>query len=266
MQARTFLGILTAVVAAAITSGAILVIGQDSGDPPKSEPSAALKPDEVQKTPRAGQLIEPGSVLKPIDHGPFQIVNQSGAPTYCDAPLPVGRTVVGGETSLFPAAAEPLLGSDSGASEPKRVTELKDLAANKLYVAEPDVSEGWRLSSAEAWSQTLDDGSKRDVYFGLRYEKPDHFYISVDRTPVAPGCKIQLIDHTPEDQHAFSLSYIAGVPVVIQHQAPGEQVQAIMQVNFVQSGIGTSIETVALDLDELVNIAESLIQGEKVAQ
>ena len=102
----------------------------------------------------------------------------------------------------------------------------------------------------------------------VNYTKPGEFYLRITRFSIGPDCQYELIDpsRSPGLQHALTLSAIRGVPVVVQHQQPGEKIQAVLQVNYVANDAVTTVEVVAFDLDELMKIADALIAQDQGGQ
>lgn len=73
--------------------------------------------------------------------------------------------------------------------------------------------------------------------------------------------EVQDIGRATESQHAITLTTLQGEPAVIQHQAPGQKIQATLQVMFIEGNVVTLVESVAIDLDDLTKVAQSLMKG-----
>jgi hypothetical protein len=238
---RIALGIFLAVVASAITAGAVAVVGQQGGgeEPPVEgyiPPTKALKPSELTKIPPGTPVAE---LTLPVDYGPFRIIPQGSAPSFC---------------GLAAAAGVEKAGMDVTESD-----TLDDFRDHDLFIEPPYIPAGWELTEAHAETVIWDDGSQTDSMFALEYQRPEYFYIGIGRRLTAGDCKVERVGHTPESQHAYTLGEIRGVPVLFQHQAPGERIQALLQATFVVDNVVTGIETVAIDFDELIKIADALI-------
>jgi hypothetical protein len=230
MSKRTVLGVLLAVVASAVTAGVVVVVGQGGGqgDEVKIPPVGALKPGELKPpagTPLAGLPL-------PLDYGRFRILAE-GVPQYVpDPPPPPGVKWVRADVTE----------SDS-------LDEFRD---NDLFIDPPYIPAGWELTSAQARTAIWDDGSSTDGTFSLEYERPQYFYIRIERFLIAPEGQVELLAPPPGSQDALILNEIRGVPVVFLYQGP-------LQVHFVMDNVVTYVEGVAIDFDELIKIADGLI-------
>jgi hypothetical protein len=231
MTKRLILGIFLAVVASAITASAVVVVGQRGGhetEEVKIPPVGALKAGELKPpagTPAAGLAL-------PMDYGRFRILGE-GVPQYVpDWPTPPGVKWVRADVN-----------------ESDTLDELRD---NGLFIDPPYIPAGWELTWAEARSAIWDDGSHTDVTFSLQYERPQYFYIRIERFLIAPEGQVELVAPPPGSQDALILNEIRGVPVVFLYQGP-------LQVHFVIDNVVTYVEGVAIDFDELIKIADGLI-------
>ena len=242
---RLILGVFLAVVASAITAGAVIVVGQHGGgqEPPEEvyiPPVKALKPSELTKIPAGTPVAE---LTLPMDYGRFHILPAGSAPdVYAPSPpRPPG----------LKRAGEDMNTSDT-------LDEFRD---HELFIEPPYIPAGWELTWAHAEAVLWDDGSRWDTAFRLQYDRPEYFYIRIARFLIDPDGQVELIGHPAEGniRFAYTLSEIRGVPVVYQHQAPGERIQALLQVHFVTDNVVTFIESVAIDFDELIKIADALI-------
>jgi hypothetical protein len=241
MSKRIVLGVLLAVVASAVTAGVVVVVGQGGGqgDDVKIPPSKAVEewtPYTLPGTPVAGLAL-------PIDHGRFHILPPGSAPdVYAPGPaVPPGLT--------------------TARVDVRNSQTLDEFRDHDLFIEPPYIPAGWKLARAHAETVIWSDGSRTDSAFGLEYERPQYFYIRIQRFLLAPDAQVELIGDGPssEDQEAYTLGGIRGVPVVFNHQAPGQHIQAFLQVHFVTDNVVTVIEGVAIDFDELIKIADGLI-------
>ena len=242
MTKRVVLGILLAVVASTITASTIVVLGQGGGqrDEVPFGPAKALKPSELTKIPPGTPQAD---LTLPVDYGRFHIrAPGSGISELVYAP------------GLSPPPGVEAVRGDARTSD-----TLDDFRDHDLFIEPLYIPAGWQLTWAHAGTVIWDDGSHIDSEFRLRYDRPDYFYIDIARFLLAPDAQIELLEHQPSSQHAYTLGEIRGVPVVFQHQAPGERIQAILQVHFVTGDVVTLIESVAIDFDELIKIADALI-------
>ena len=231
MTKRLVLGILLAVVAAAITASAVVVVGQGGGhstDEVKIPPVKALKPGELK--PPAGTPV--AGLALPMDYGRFRILAE-GVPEYApDPPRPPG------------VRTERVDARDSDTLD-----ELRD---NDLFIAPPYIPACWELCQAHAEIVTLDDGSHTDSMFALEYDRPEYWPIVIKRFLIAPEGQVELLAPPPGSQDALILNEIRGVPVVFLYQGP-------LQVHFVTGNVVTYVQGVAIDFDELIKIADGLI-------
>jgi hypothetical protein len=233
MTKRLVLGILLAVVASAITASVVVVVGQGRGHEPdevKIPPVNALKPSELTKIPPGTPVAD---LTLPVDYGPFRILPQGSVPVPLSIPSP-------------PPGVEQL---DVDVRESGSLEDFRD---HDLFFEPPYIPAGWELTGAHAETVIWDDGSRWDTKFALEYQRPGYFYIDIVRFLIAPDSKVQRVGHTPGSGLAYTLSEIRGVPALFQHQAP-------LQVYFVSDGLLTFIESVAIDFDELIRIADALI-------
>jgi hypothetical protein len=233
MSKRIVLGVLLAVVASAITASAVVVVGQQGGGGSPEEtyipPEKALKPSELTKIPAGTPVAD---LALPLDYGRFRILAE-GVPQYVpDPPPPPGVKWVRADVRE----------SDS-------LDEFRD---NDLFIDPPYIPAGWELTSAQARTAIWDDGSSTDGTFSLEYERPQYFYIRIERFLIAPEGQVELLAPPPGSQDALILNEIRGVPVVFAYQGS-------LQVHFVVDNVVTYVEGVAIDFDELIKIADGLI-------
>ena len=240
MSKRIVLGVLLAVVASAITASAVVVVGQQGGSEPngtKIAPTEALQPSELTKIPAGTPVAD---LTLPIEYGPFRIAPPGSVPVPVPAPSP--------PSGLSRVRVD--------VRESDTLDEFRD---HELFIEPPYIPAGWELTEAHAETVIWDDGSYTGSMFALEYQRPGYFYIDIVRFRLAPDAKVQRVGHTPESQEAHTLGEIRGVPVLFNHQAPGERIQAFLQVYFVVDDVLTFIESVAIDFDELIEIADALI-------
>jgi hypothetical protein len=257
-------GIILAVVASAITSAGLL-LADGPTDLERGFADKALKPSEVTKLPD-GELAT--ALTLPYDFGRFRITDPSSAYQYCVDESGRKRTdqltktyARDGSTGAQGASVSQAADGPEGRME--AVTKLDDLESHDLFALPGFVPKGWDLAYAETFEVGFADGSHEDGGFHASYDQPGHFYIDVRRFAIPAGChfEVQDIGRVPDSQHAITLTSLQGQPAVIQHQAPGERIQATLQIMFIQGNIVTIVESVAMDLDELTKVAESLAEG-----
>jgi hypothetical protein len=248
MTKRVVVGVFLAVAASAITATVVGVVAQQHSqtkraqeeDSAKIPPTMALKPSELTKIPPGTPVAD---LALPLDYGRFHILPPGSAPSvYAPAPTPP------------PGVKMLRVDVDESAS-------LDDFRGHDLFFEPPYIPAGWVLAEAHAETAIYDDGSSRGTMFALEYQRPGYFYIDIARFLLAPDAQVELIGDPAEGnlRFAYTLGEIRGVPVVYQHQAPGERVQALLQVHFVTDNVVTFIEGVAIDFDELIKIADGLI-------
>jgi hypothetical protein len=245
MSKRIVLGVFLAVVASAITASAVVVVvGQQGEERTVVEsyipPEKALKPSELTKIPAGTPVAD---LAKPVDYGRFHILPPGSAPdVYAPSPSPPPG---------LKRAGEEMNTSDT----------LGQFRDHGLFIEPPYIPAGWELTWAHAEAVMWDDGSRWDTVFRLQYDRPQYFDIRIARFLLDPDGQVELVAHRAEGdiRFAYTLSEIRGMPVVYQHQAPGEQIQALLQVHFVTDNVVTFIESVAIDFDELIKIADALI-------
>ena len=121
---------------------------------------------------------------------------------------------------------------------------------------------GWQFAAATGQIAVRRDGGQQPLGLSVQYERAGYFPIKIARAEIG-GQIVDLVNPALDTKHALTVSSIGDVPVVIEHQAPGAQIQAVMHVFFVQKGIYTVIEAPALDMDELLKIAARLIEAGK---
>jgi hypothetical protein len=143
--------------------------------------------------------------------------------------------------------------------EDGRPPDLAKFRDHDLYFEPPYLPAGWELTEVHVETVVWSDGSQTGSNFVLYYTRPDYFEIYIGRLLQRPGCKIERVEYLPEGQHAYTLGEIRGVPVLYLHQAPGELIQADLEVAFVLDDVLTSVHTWAIDFDELIEMADALI-------
>jgi hypothetical protein len=74
---------------------------------------------------------------------------------------------------------------------------------------------------------------------------------------MAPDEKWELVNRS--GRFAMTLTEMQGVPVVIEHVAPGMAVQGSSDVYFIVNDRATTIEGVGIEIGQLIKIAESII-------
>lgn len=257
MKTSLFLALILAAIGASVATS-VVILAEGPDDPTKSEASEALRPDQVVKLP-AGQSASNAPAL-PYDYGRFRIVSPDADYHYCQDHAGLTRTDQ--ETTVFTGGDEGATQATSGSHRIMPVSSLTSLRSNRLFKLPSFMPAGWTPAYAEALSITWSDGTNADTNFSVRYEKPKQFYISVRRFLIPPDCRLEVTDlgRAPASLHAVTLSSIEDVPVVIRHQAPGKKVQAVLQVTFIEGDVVTTVESVASDLDDLINIARSMIK------
>lgn len=230
MTKRLILGVLLAVVASAITASVVVVVGQGGrgGDDEKIPPTKARDewtPYTLPGTPVAGLAL-------PVEYGRFHIVAPETFP---------------GPYAPFPT---PLPGVEAVGRDVKESATLDEFRDHDLFFEPPFIPDGWDLTEASAERVIWDDGSAWDSVFALQYDRPEYFYIRIQRFLVGADGMVRLVAN-PEAEVLYTLSEIRGVPVVY-HRDP-------LQIHFVQGNVLTQIEAPLLDLDELIKIADGLI-------
>jgi hypothetical protein len=235
MTTRLILGVLLAVVASAITATAVVVVGQQGGgqEPPEEiyiPPEKALKPGEIEiplGTPVA-------SLALPMDYGRFRIVPYGNVPNY---------------TPDWPAPA----GVEKAGMDIKTSDTLDQFRDHELFIEPPYIPAGWELTWAHAEAVLWDDGSRRDSTFGLEYDQPGYHYIRIKRFQIGPEGQVELLAPPAGAHEALILNEIRGHPAVFLYQGP-------LQVHFVIDNVVTYVEGVAIDFDELIKIADAMIE------
>jgi len=234
MTKRLILGILLAVVASAITASVVVVVGQEwrGGDEEKIPPSKAVEewtPYTLPGTPVAGLAL-------PIDYGRFHIVAPETFP---------------GPYVPFPT---PLPGVEAVGRDVKESATLDEFRDHDLFFEPPYIPAGWELTEASAERVIWDDGSAWDSVFALQYDRPQYFYIRIQRFLIDPDGRVRLVAN-PAAEVTYTLGEIRGVPVVYDRDP--------LQIHFVQGNLLTQIEAPLLHVDELIKIADALIGREQ---
>lgn len=261
MNKSLLTGIGLAVVASAITASIVVVIGQEGGGQPAIGPNSALRPSEITKIPPGTPAV---GLTAPLDYGPFRILPSDNAPPPPCALLPApGLAQDTVDVRESPTVEELALAGfyddDKQGKGPRPLANLDEFRDHDLFFEPPYMPAGWDLSEARAETVIWSDGSQTDSLFNLIFARPDYFDIYIGRLQQRPDCKTERVEWQPEGQHAYTLGEIRGLPVLYLHQAPGELIQANLRVEFVIDGIHTRIDSVAIDFDELIEIADALI-------
>lgn len=236
MNKRLLGGVILAVLAAAATATGVVVVAQQGQ--PAIGPSKALRPSEITKVPPGTPAV---GLTEPVEHGPFRVLPAGAAP-----PPPCG--------------VQP----PSGAEEERVVVQesaaLGDFVYHDLFFVPPYIPDGWELTEIRAETVMWDDGTETGSVLILNFEQEEYFPIQIGRLALAPGCKVERVEYLPEGSHAYTLGEIRGVPVLYLHQAPDEKIQADLWVEFVSDDVLTRVSSIAIDFDELIRIADNLIQ------
>lgn len=201
----------------------------------KEPPDAATKPEDIHKLP-SGTLVSDSNL--PIAYGQFQILQTGTVPD----PPPIA--VIG-----TPASVD----SWSAATVGQAPSEAQSLLREPTYMPQ-----GWKLTNVIGQTATYSDGTRQALGVTLNYERSGYFPIRVSRGPITDQ-PFDVINPSPESKHALTLADVAGVKAVMTHQAPGQQIQAKMQILFIEGDTYTSVWWPAGDFDELERIAGTLI-------
>jgi len=232
MSKRIVLGVLLAVVASAITAGAVVVVRQQGEGRTVVEgyipPEKALKPGEMKPPPGTPAA----SLALPLDYGRFRILAEGVSDYIPDSPPPPG-----------------VKKADHDVRQSDSLDEFRD---HDLFIEPPYIPAGWELIGAHAETVIWDDGSHTDSMFGVAYHRPQYFDIRINRFHIAPEGQVELRAPPAGGQDALILNEIRGHPAVFLYQGP-------LQVHFVIDSVLTYVEGVAIDFDELIKIADALI-------
>ena len=243
MSKRIVLGVLLAVVACAITVGAVVVVGQQGeGQQDAGQQGGGQEPPEETYIPPIKAVEEwtskvpPGTPVAglalPVDYGRFHIV----APETDPGPYVRGPT--------------PPPGVKKAGHDVKESASLDEFRGHDLFIEPPYIPAGWELVGTHAETVIWSDGSHTDSMFGLAYQRPQYFGIDIKRFLVAPDGRIRLVAN-PEGEVTYTLGEIRGVPVVYNRDP--------LKIQFVDGNVLTQIEAPVFDLDELIKIADAMI-------
>lgn len=261
MRRSLIAGVLLAVLASAVTSVGLL-LAQGSSDPEKGTADKALKPAEVTKLPDGETATE---LKLPYDFGRFRITDPSGEYHYCVDDS--GRARTDQVTSIWTREDladlnGPVPRSEGLEGRTETAARIDDLESHALFALPAWMPDGWSLARVETFEATFNDGTSEDASFYASYDQPGYFYIDVRRFVIPSDCQLEVQDigRVADSQHAITLTSLNGQPAVIQHQAPGEKIQATLQVMFIEGDVVTLVESVAIDLDDLTKVAQSLMK------
>lgn len=270
MNRRLIVAIVLAVLASAVTATVVVVVGQEGDTKPTIGPRKALSPREIGELPPPPGTPVAADLSEPIDYGPFRILPNSAAPPPpCGAAIPPGLTQDRVKVVESPTQQELAdsgwVGGDQKEPVPFGLADPDQFRDHDLFFEPPYIPDGWQLTEVHAETVTWSDGSKTGSRYDLTYIKEDYFNIYIGRGLSRPGCKVARISQTPESRHTFTLGEVRGVPVLFLHQTPGEKIQADLWVEFVIDGVLTRVSSFAIDFDELIMIADSLIAESQAA-
>ncbi len=232
MSKRIVLGIFLAVVASAITASAVVVVGQQGGESPVEETYIPPIKAREEWTPKTPPGTPAAALTLPIEYGRFHIVAPETFP---------------GPYAPFPT---PLPGVEAVGRDVKESATLDEFRDHDLFFEPPYIPAGWELTEAHAETVIWDDGSRWDSLFALEYQRPQYFYIRIQRFLVDPDGRVRLVAN-PAAEVLYTLGEIRGVPVVYHRD--------LLQIHFVQGNVLMQIEAPVFDLDELIKIADAMI-------
>jgi hypothetical protein len=232
MSKRIVLGVLLAVVASAITASAVVVVGQNGGE--SSAEKTYVPPVKAREewTPKTPPGTPAAGLPLPIEYGRFHIVAPETFP---------------GPYVPFPT---PLPGVEAVGRDVKDSASLDEFREHDLFFEPPYIPAGWELTEAHAETVMWDDGSSWDSVFAPQYDRPQYFYIRIQRFLVDSDGWVRLVAN-PEAEVLYTLGEIRGVPVVYDRDP--------LQIHFVQGNVLTQIEAPVFDLDELIKVADAMI-------
>lgn len=237
MNRSIIIGLVLAALAAGATTVAITATADNPQEPHKQPADQALRPDQLTKIP-AGTTL-PSSVDTPVSWGRFRVVPFGGVPSTCpEAPAPVGASIE--------------------RSEGVRPTDIK---GNALAI-NPYVPAGWEATETRSVVRVLPSGVREPLSFEVAFAQPRHFGITFVQSTFPEPCVQDLIGFET-GQDTYTLTTIKGWPAVIQHQAPGRGRQTILAVTVIHDGIITGVEGIAIDIDELIRMVESVLPEAK---
>jgi hypothetical protein len=202
----------------------------------KHPPDLALQPDQITKLP-AGEMLT--RLTAPRVHGGIRILPTGSGPSNTPP-----------DELLAPSVRYSRWSTPSLDCVPE--------AARAGLLIPPYIPSGWQFATAFGEIAQLSEDRQLALFATLEYERDGYFPLAVLRRFVGSQL-VDLVNPEPATMHALTLAEIGAMPVVIGHQAPGAKIQAIMSISYVQRGFFTRIESPALDLDELIQIASSLI-------
>lgn len=227
--------LFAAVAAAAVSVAAIALALGGGGDAPKQAATDALKPSELTKVPPGQQIRQ--DITTPVAYGQFRVLPAGSVPAKCGVP--------------------------HGSNDVK-ITESKDLASLKGLALSPVpayLPAGWTVNEVHIERTLMDDGTRRETLSAVEYIKPRQFPITIVRMVIDPACTVELVQDEPGGNSTNTLSELRGVKAVVTHQTRGAQVP--LAVQFIQGSTLTVVQAVAIDMDQLLQIAESLVEVAK---
>lgn len=204
-------------------------------------PDLALRPSQITKLP-VGQRAN--DITLPATHGQLRLLPTGSVPQPIQLPLDSTK----GYQRTRPWRADTLDGVPS--------------IARGLVPAPPYIPTGWQLATITGSIALGNDDSQQATGATVQYQRTRYFPITIARTHVGSSM-VELVNPGRDTPFAVTLTSISGVPVLVDHQAPGAKVQALMRVHVIQNGMYTVIEAPAFDLDELLEIARRLIESER---
>ncbi len=225
--------LFAAVAAAAVSVAAIALAFGGGGDVPKQAATDALKPSELTKVPPGQQVRQ--DITTPVTYGQFRILPAGSVPTTCG--VPHGS-------------------NDVKITESKDLTALNGLALNPVPAYMPA---GWSVSEVHIERTLMDDGIRRETNVSVEYARPRQFPILITRMVIDPSCVVETVEDEPGGNETNTLTELRGVKAVVTHQTRGAQVPLV--VKFVQDSTLTVVQAVAIDMDDLLRIAESLVEA-----
>lgn len=227
--------LFAAVAAAAVSVAAIALAFGGDGDAPKQAATDALKPSELTKVPPGQQVRQ--DITAPVTYGQFRILPAGSVPATCG--VPHGS-------------------NDVKITESKDPMALRGLALNPIP---PYLPAGWTVSEVHIERTLMDDGIRQETNVSVEYTRPRQFPILITRMVIDPACLVEMVEDEPGSNSTNTLSELRGVKAVVTHQTRGAQVPLLVQ--FVQGSTLTVVQAVAIDMDQLLRIAESLVEVEK---
>lgn len=236
---RTTIALLAA-AAAALAAVSITVIALGLGSDPeenKVPPSDALSPSAVaEQPPVEGTVV--GAITEPLEWGRFRILPTGGVPAVPDL------------TAYNPGHKQKDVTSADSATP-------DDCASFTLYVAPDPLPEGYALVGCREETIVWDDGTKLTFDYKASYAKQGQFPISLFRGLVHAGQQFELV--AEERPFATTLLTLAGSKGVLDGPEHGAAIQGPFQVSVSSQDTFTQLETTGAPLDELLRMAESVV-------